>query len=211
MPLTYRIDRVDPVLNSPNSSAHLMPPHGGRVRLGVGELFVVISAALSVLGWLLALAGLLHRTGYAIGLIGVFAAVVILSRRCGLEVPTMRRRRWRRTLPLCFAAILILSFVGGAFHLPSNYDALSYRTPQLLHWFDAGMWHWIDTPNSRMNIAPPGYNWLAAPFLVFTGTDRWMYLPNVAAFALLPGYLFEMLWRAGVRKASSLVVDVAPA
>jgi hypothetical protein len=166
----------------------------------MGELFVVVSAALNIIGWDLASAGLLHRVGYAVCLVVAIAAGGLLGGRGDLRLPKVRKRRWRRILPLTFGVILILSLVGGAIHLPSNYDALSYRTPQLLHWLDEGRWHWIDTPNSRMNIAPPGSNWLAAPLLLLTGTDRWTFLPNIAAFALFPGFLFEMLTRSGVRR-----------
>src|SRR4030095_3074999 len=81
-----------------------------------------------------------------------------------------------------------------------NYDALSYRTPQLLHWIADGGWHWIETSNSRMNIAPPGFNWLDPPFLLVTSSDRPCFLVTVACFTLLPGFIFEMLWRAGVSR-----------
>jgi hypothetical protein len=96
--------------------------------------------------------------------------------------------------------ILFAALIGGLMHAPSNYDALSYRTPQLLHWLDQGGWHWIETPNSRMNIASPGFNWLTAPFIILLHTDRISFVVNVVAFALFPGLLFELFWRAGVRK-----------
>jgi hypothetical protein len=163
----------------------------------------VICAALSVAGWVLAGTGLLGRAGYGVMLGIGLVAWIGCARKVPVRLPAFRLRRWKRFLPAAFAAVLVLSFVGGAIHLPSNYDALSYRTPQLLHWIDTGRWHWIDTPNSRMNIAPPGYNWLAAPLLLFTGTDRWTFLPNIAAFAFFPGFLFELFRRAGVSRRAA--------
>src|SRR4051812_4649605 len=113
MPLRRTLDRVTPVLNPPNSSAH--QPHFRReaARFGPGEWFVVISALLSVIGWILALTGVLHRTGYAVALIVALAAAVLLGKGVGLHLPRLPWRRWKRALPFAFAAMLILSFLGG--------------------------------------------------------------------------------------------------
>ncbi|HET6408709.1 MAG TPA: hypothetical protein VFG14_12565, partial [Chthoniobacteraceae bacterium] len=103
----------------------------------------------------------------------------------------------RKPIVAVYAMVWLASLIGGAVYAPSNYDALSYRIPQLLHWIAEAGWHWIDAPNSRMNIAPPGMNWLIAPFYFLTKSDRLWYLVNIAAFSLLPGYLFELFRRAG--------------
>jgi hypothetical protein len=51
-----------------------------------------------------------------------------------------------------------------------------------------------------MNISSPGFNWLAAPLLFLTNTDRFFFLVNTACYSLLPGVAFEMFWRAGISK-----------
>ena len=79
----------------------------------------------------------------------------------------LRTRCWRfrRPLPMVFAALAGLSLLGGLLHAPGNYDALTYRLPRLLHWLADGHWHWITTPNLRMNLSATNSEWLLAPWL----------------------------------------------
>lgn len=120
-----------------------------------------------------------------------------LPRSWAVEFSHLRCRA-RRPIVKVYALLLLAALLGGIIYAPSNYDALSYRTPQLLHWLDHGGWHWIRTPNSRMDIASPGFNWLAAPMIVLLRTDRLSFVVNIVGFALMPGFIFEMLRRAGV-------------
>src|SRR4030095_16057735 len=171
-----------------------------------GDTFIVGSALLSLLGWTLALSRQLKPVPYHAGLAGVLMGLAWMYWRRGGERRSWRtespvlRRLFRRPIIVVYTLIWLAGFIGGALYAPSYYDALSYRTPQLLHWIADGGWHWIETSNSRMNIAPPGFNWLASPFLFVTGSDRPFFLVNVACFTLLPGFIFEMLWRAGVSR-----------
>lgn len=168
------------------------------------EMFIVGSALLNLLGWSLALAHQLKPVPYAIGFAVTIGVLVVLNRRRATRVRNPNeefhrgKRRLRRPIVTVFFLIWLAALVGGSLYAPSNYDGLSYRTPQLLHWLSENGWHWITTPNSRMNIASPGFNWLVAPTIVILKTDRLSFLMNVAGFALLPGLLFEMLRRAGV-------------
>lgn len=170
----------------------------------VSDRFVLLGSLLSSLGWVLSLFGILNQFAYGLGLGFVVCLFVWLQKRLGIS----RARSWRLELrrlrrrirqPIVAAYVLIWcgAFLGGALYAPSNYDALSYRIPQLLHWIAEGGWHWIDAANSRMNIAPPGMNWLIAPFYFLTKSDRLWFLLNLAAFSFLPGCLFELFRRAG--------------
>jgi hypothetical protein len=170
------------------------------------EAFILGSAILSLLGWTLALVHQLKPAPYAVGMIVSIGLWVGLGKqwilpRASIQLTSSRiRKRLCRPVFVVYTVILLASLAGGLLYAPSNYDALSYRTPQLLHWLDHGGWHWIETPNSRMNIAPPGSNWLTAPFIVLLRTDRLSFVINIAAFAFLPGFLFELFRRAGVKK-----------
>jgi hypothetical protein len=101
-------------------------------------------------------------------------------------------------LPLCFVVLSLLAFAGGALYQPSNYDALAYRTPRVLHWLAEAKWHWIHTDFARLNTRGCGMEWVTAPLIAFTGTDRFLFLINVVCFALLPGRVFSVLTRLGV-------------
>jgi hypothetical protein len=167
------------------------------------DWFVIGSGLLSVLGWTLALLQQLKPAPYVAGL-GVLAAILVWMRfRRGKSGRSWRsefsriKRRLRRPIFVVYAIVWVGALFGGAVYAPSNYDALSYRIPQLLHWVAEGGWHWIDAANSRMNIAPPGMNWLIAPFYFLTKSDRLWFVINLAAFTFLPGCLFELFRRVG--------------
>jgi hypothetical protein len=102
-------------------------------------------------------------------------------------------------LPFCFAALACLAFAGGALYPPSSYTAFTYRVPRVLHWLAEGHWHWIHTNDYRLNNRACGIEWLTAPLLLFTKSDRGLFLLNVVPFLLLPGLLFSVFRRLGVR------------
>jgi hypothetical protein len=181
-------------------------PHPPRsVAWSILRLWVLGSAFLSLCGFTLAATGHLNSTGYAIGFLGGAVLFVIWARwelrRGGVRIARLRvsAPRWRRPLPLAFAALLFCICAGAALHSPNNYDALTYRVPQILHWIAEGRWHWISTSEHLLNITPPGYGWLMAPMVVFFKSDRLFALPNVFAFALLPGLFFSAARQCGVR------------
>jgi len=108
-------------------------------------------------------------------------------------------RRFRRPLPLCFATLAVLIFLGGAIHAPGNYTGLAYRAGRVLQWLSHGHWFWIDTADYRMNDRACGIEWLSAPILLFTNSTRGLFLVNFLSFLLLPGLIFSVFTRLGVR------------
>src|SRR5207248_92491 len=107
--------------------------------------------------------------------------------------------RFRHWLPGCFVVLAVLVFVGGALYPPSNHTALTYRTPRVLQWLSHGHWFWIHTSNYRMNDRACGIEWLSAPLLLFTQSDRSLFLLNFIPFLLMPGLVFSLFTRLGVR------------
>ena len=71
--------------------------------------------------------------------------------------------------------------------------------PGVLHWLGAEQWHWIHTSDTRMNIAGCGFEWLSTPLILFTRTDRFLFLINWISFLLLPGLIFSVFTRLQVR------------
>jgi hypothetical protein len=92
-----------------------------------------------------------------------------------------------------------MAFLGGALYVSLNPDTNSYRLPRVLNWLWYGHWHFIHTADSRLNIAAAGWEWLAAPLILFTKTDRFLFLINVVSFLLLPGLVFSLFRRLKVR------------
>ncbi|MEQ1861079.1 MAG: hypothetical protein ABMA13_14175 [Chthoniobacteraceae bacterium] len=158
--------------------------------------WVLLSALLIAAGWILSALHALDRTGYAIAL-AVIALVLVASRE-GSPGRALRWTRFRRWLPLGFALVSVLAALGGLLHAPNNFDALAYRIPRTLHWVAEGHWHWIDTNYARLNVRSQGTEWMMAPLLLFTRTDRAVWLLNFLPFLALPGLIFSVFKRAGI-------------
>lgn len=144
-------------------------------------------------GWLLSWAGELNRAGYLL-----FFLVAAIPFIAGLRDVSWRQgrgyaRRWRRDPGArVFVIMVLLVFAGGILYAPSNYDGLAYRVPRILSWLDDGRWSWLQTANQRMNFQATGWEWMAAPLLAFTRSDRILFLINFIPFLLLPGVVFRV-------------------
>jgi hypothetical protein len=172
------------------------------------KLWLWLSALASLAGWLLSAIQQLNIPGY----LGFSALTFILAwlyrkHACKPGSPAARtplnfarlRLRCRRLLPLSFAVFAILIFIGAVLYAPNQHTALSYRLPRVLHWLAEERWHWINTPNFRMNDRACGIEWLTAPVLLFTRSDRALFLLNFIPYLLLPGLIFSVWTRMGVR------------
>lgn len=171
------------------------------------KFWVIISALASLAGWTLSALGMLTKTGYALFAVVVVVTVLLArkwispgasTRVAGSELKKLRRR-FRRFLPAGFAILAVLVLISGLLYAPSDHTAMSYRLPRVLQWLSRGHWFWIHTPNYRMNDRACGIEWLSAPLLLFTNSDRALFLLNFVPFLLLPGLIFSVWTRLGVR------------
>ncbi|HVM49717.1 MAG TPA: hypothetical protein VMU04_16945 [Candidatus Acidoferrum sp.] len=169
------------------------------------QIWIWVSALATLAGWSLSAVGALNRVGYlAYGAL-VMGVFLVGRKAFGWQVPVgwfnwrRLRRRFGRWLPASFGALTLLVFLGGALYAPSNHAGFTYRTPRVLHWLMEGHWHWIHTANYRMNNRACGFEWMTAPLLLFTKSDRALFLLNFVAFLLMPGLIFSMFTRLGVR------------
>lgn len=169
------------------------------------QFWIILSTLASVAGWTLSAVGMLNKTGYAIfGAIVIALAFVFRKSALFSSFPSVQslrkvRRRWRWFLPAGFAALAGLVFLSGCLYAPNDHTGLSYRLPRVLQWFQHGQWCWINTPNYRMNDRACGIEWLSAPFLLLLKSDRALFLLNFIPFILLPGLIFSIWTRLGVR------------
>jgi hypothetical protein len=178
------------------------------------RIWILSCALLSAGGWLLSAVGQVNPSGYVV-VVGVGGVIVWLalrpihSSKLSLERASAAqwdrggrfgrlRRRFRRPLPLAFLALALLAILGGALHPPSNWDALAFRTPRVLHWLTEGRWHWMTDFRGGLNTRTCGFEWVTAPFLLFLKTDRWLFLLNGVSFLLMPGLVFSLFTRLGV-------------
>jgi hypothetical protein len=179
------------------------PPDALFLRLV--KLWIWLSALVCLAGWSLSAAGQLNRAGYAI-FFAITAVIFFIFRpglrgRAGWRLPDGGKffRRFRRPLPAAFALLSFLILLGGAIYPPSNYTGLAYHVARVLQWLDHGGWWWIHTPDYRMNDRACGIEWFYTPLLLFTKSDRALFLVNFIPFLLLPGLVFSMFTRLGVR------------
>ena len=172
----------------------------------IARLYILFSASCIVSGWILSLLGSLSALGYGLTLPAIFLSLLFLfpslpgGSRKGLFI---HFRRYKKPLPALFAIIALLCLIGGLLHAPSNYDFLTYRLSRLLHWQEAGSWHWIETFNPRMNYSGPNAEWLLSPLLALTQSDSFFFLTNWLAYLLMPACIFVVFRGMGVKSKSA--------
>ncbi|HXT10157.1 MAG TPA: hypothetical protein VN873_01235 [Candidatus Angelobacter sp.] len=175
-----------------------------RPRISLVAVWVVFCAYCNFMGWVLSAAHALNVPGFgiALGLALVIFGVWKIKTGAVFFCPQdfgKFRRRFRRPLPMAFFILAVLAVLGGVLYVPTNYDAMAYRLPRVLHWLAEGRWHWIHTDFNRVNTRGPGIEWVSAPIMALTGTDRLLFLINVVSFLFLPGLIFSVFTRLGIR------------
>ena len=160
------------------------------------KIWILLSAWLCATGWILSALHALNGPGYLLALLLTAGLGLVFKQHwwpaTGFHWPNWRKlaRRFRRPAPLIILGIAVFSLASGLYALPENGDTNAYRIPRVLHWLNESGWHWIRTEDSRQNIAGCGYEWLFAPLMLLTHSERWIFLPNLIAYFLLPGMLF---------------------
>jgi hypothetical protein len=167
-------------------------------------IWIWFCAYLNCAGWALSAVHQLNACGYAIALTLWFIALFFWRKKTSKQIfPQFHcrkfQRRFQKPFPLAFLILAAMAFLGGAIYAPTNYDALAYRIPRVLHWLAANQWHWIHTVFDRVNDRSCGIEWVSAPFIAFFKTDRFLFLINFISFVFLPGLVFSVFTRLGVR------------
>ncbi len=169
------------------------------------RLWILVSTLLVSAGWILSALHQLNCLGYGLvfALAGLAAAVWRQKTkwRPASDFAPLRQkflRRFRRPAPALFLLLAVLALLSGLLYPPQNYDANAYRLPRLLHWLWAEQWHWLHTADVRMNVSACGFEWLSAPLILFTHTDRFLFLINWVSYLMLPGLLFSVFTRLKV-------------
>lgn len=169
------------------------------------SIWIWFCAYLNAAGWTLSAIHQLNARGYAIVLLVWFVALCVWRRQTSVRFrPQIRwqkfRHRFRRPFPLAFLALTAMAFLGGVLHPPDNFDAMAYRFPRILQWLAAGQWHWVHTTFPQINNRSCGIEWVSAPFIALGKSDRLLFLLNAISFLFLPGLVFSVFGRLGVRR-----------
>jgi hypothetical protein len=166
----------------------------------------LLSTLLVSAGWILSALHQLNRIGYGVVFALTGIAAIFWQRRTKwrpqknpAQLFQKFRRSIRRPAPMFFLVLVLLAFLSGALLPDLNYDTSAYRLPRVFHWLWFGHWHWIHTFDARMNIAACGFEWLCAPLILFTHTDRFLFLINWISYLMLPGLIFSVFTRLQVR------------
>jgi hypothetical protein len=167
--------------------------------------WVLACSFFSAAGWVLSWVGALTASGYGVVLAGgMVGAWALWHSQNGRPAKILRPGKWRwrarHVFPLIFHIYAVLALLSGILYAPSNFDALSYRLPRVLHWLAAHQWHWIVSPNDRLNVMSTGFEWSSAPVLALASTDRFLFVINTICFLLFPGLLFGVFTRLGISK-----------
>ena len=171
----------------------------------IALLWVWICAYLNGTGWVLSGLHALNAWGYAAALLVGLGLLAVWRKTSGVHLfdhlrgPVLRRR-FRRPFPLAYLILTGLILFSGVLYAPSNYDAMAYRLPRMLHWLAAGQWHWIHTIFPRLNGRACGVEWVLTPLIALTKTDRLLFLTNIISYLLMPGLIYSVFTRLGVRR-----------
>lgn len=174
--------------------------------LNVLRIWILFSTLLVSAGWILSALHELNPAGYCVVFVLAAIACIVWQRRTGLhrskDFPQLWRKfrnRFRRPAPLIFLALAVMSLVAGVLYRSDNNDSDEYRIPRVWHWLSEGHWHWIHTADTRMNVAACNYEWLYTPLMLFTRNDRFLFFANWISYLLLPGLVFSVFTRLGIR------------
>ena len=170
-------------------------------EIGV-EVGILVATALSFGGWILSALGCLTPSGYFTWFVFIIIGLWIWIRRRGYEWRGFPWHSFTKNLSNPFAGLYVFLFlaqaIGGGVYPPTNYDGLTYRLPRVLHYLNAHCWYWTGSWNDRMDFSALGYEWLMAPLLAFTHSDRLLFLPNLFSYAVLPSLVFTTFRGLGV-------------
>lgn len=175
------------------------------LALRVAALWLVFTAWTSCSGWILSALCQLNGLGYLFALPVLVAGFVVFWRASAGDGTLVFPRLRLRKRPAAIGWLLVVSacLVGGVAYAPSNYDALSYRLPRVLYWWQENRWHWLHHADDRMNYSGTGFEWQMLPLMILQGGDRLLFLLNWVPFLLLPSLCFHGLRAFGVSRASS--------
>lgn len=172
--------------------------------LNVVRIWILLSTLLVASGWVLSAFHELNPIGYGVVFFLAIVAFIFWQRKTKWQKSPAQllqkfKRRFKRMAPLLFLILAVMSLAAGALYVPESNDSNEYRIPRVWHWLAEGHWHWIYTYDSRMNVAGCGYEWLMSPLMLFTKTDRFNFLVNWVSYLMLPGLIFSVFKRLGVR------------
>lgn len=179
--------------------------HHWPVALRFTALWLIFITWCSCVGWILSAFSMLNSTGYLLALPLLLGAWFAFWKTSASDSSPFRfpTAIWKRPSTIAWTIAIIACLWGGIAYAPANYDALSYRLPRLLYWWQENRWHWLEHGDDRMNYSGVGFEWQMLPFFVLQKSDRFLFLLNWIPFLFFPALCFRTLLAFGVSKKSS--------
>ncbi len=178
--------------------------------------WLLLAAACNIAGWALSAVGWVTPFGLVVGIVIAWLALYALCKPGAPSLPggrTLSRFLCPKGNSLRFAFVVVaaLSLLGGLLHAPNNFDAMNFRLPKVAGWLMEGGWQWFPANNNSLNTRASGMEWVFAPLLAWTGSDRVLFLTNQLPFLLMPGLVFGVFRGLGAGgRASRFWMWVVP-
>jgi hypothetical protein len=167
------------------------------LAMRMASLWLVFVAWSSCSGWILSYIGALNGFGYAAAAVPLLAIMLAVWKSTSGAQSSLRLRF--KPAATAWLLVMLLCLMAGLLHPPSNYDALSYRLPRILYWWQEGHWHWLQSADPRMNYSGTGFEWQMLPWLILFRSDQFLFLLNWLPALLLPALNFHALRFLGCR------------
>ena len=150
--------------------------------------FVFLIVYLTVTGWGLSW---LHKLDWQewLFLVGVPAAVAVARREAGSWNNLLASAREPLAFrPFILVALLVL--VAAVAYPPTMLDALTYRLPRILLWWQDHHVHHFQTADPRINYMPQGWGLITLPLIQLAG-DRLVSFWNYASWIIFYFIAFD--------------------
>lgn len=166
--------------------------------------WILFCASCNTVGWILSYFGWLNPIGFLIAIPALHFVLAKLS-GLGFRLPAIGnaarwKKRFRRLLPASFLLVAFLALLGGVLYAPNNMDGLHFRMPRVAHWLMAEKWEWFPANNNSQNTRSAGFEWMTAPLISLSGSDRLIFVFNLVPFLFLPGVCFGLFRGMGATR-----------
>ena len=109
-----------------------------------------------------------------------------------------------------FLILLVLIILAGSLYLPTALDSLSYRIPRMLYWIQEDGFTMIDTPDGRLNLMSPVWEFASTP-LYLAGGFSTLWIGSAVAWVILYLAFVEISSNLGLAPVPARWLALLPA
>jgi hypothetical protein len=143
------------------------------------------------------------------GVLLAVASLAVLVRGLRRSTNPERREFLADFLFPPFLILLVLIVVAGGLFLTTALDSVSYRIPRMLYWIQEGGFTMIDTPDGRLNLMSPAWEYASTP-LYLAGGFRTLWVGSAIAWVILYLAFVEICGSFGLAPKSARWLALVP-